>query len=240
MRIASATLLALVIGLPLLVVFPPRPLMKAFAGVHPEVLFYVDTDHQAVALTLDDGPNPQVTPQILDLLAAYDAHATFFLLGDHVKGNEDLRDRMRAEGHELGNHLCEDRVSLSLSPQNFEHQLMRTDSLLSFDASREKGKWLRPGSGWFSDRMVEQSAEHGYRLALGSVYPHDLLLKSPKLISEFILKRAYAGSVLILHDGDRDPERTLDVLRRVLPLLKQRGFEFLTLSELTALEARES
>ncbi len=239
MRIASALLLAIAIGLPLLVVFPPRPLMRAFADAHPEVLFYVETDRQVVALTLDDGPNPQVTPQILDLLAAYDAHATFFLLGDHVEGNENLRDRMRAEGHELGNHLYEDQVSLSLSPQNFEHQLMRTDSLLSYDAN-SGGKWLRPGSGWFSDRMVEQSAEHGYRLALGSVYPHDLLLQSPKLISEFILKRAHAGSVLILHDGDEDTERTLAVLKRVLPLLKERGFEFLTLSEMSALKSRES
>jgi len=239
MRFASALMLALVIGLPLLLIFPPRPLMRAFAEAHPEVLFYVETDRQVVALTLDDGPNPQVTPQILDLLADHDARATFFLLGDQVEGNEDLRDRMRAEGHELGNHLFEDQVSLNLSPQNFEHQLMRTDSLLSYGAGNASGKWLRPGSGWFNDRMVEQSAEHGYRLALGSVYPHDLLLQSPKLISDYILSRAYAGSVLILHDGDDNSERTLAVLRRVLPLLKQRGFEFITLSELSALESRE-
>ncbi len=236
MRIAAAALLVLTLGLPALVLFPPRPVMKALAEANPDVLFYVNTNRPAVALTLDDGPHAEVTPRILDLLAEHDARATFFLIGDRMEGNEALMHRMREEGHELGNHLSEDRMALGLSPENFERQLVHTDSLLAFGGESDSTKWMRPGSGWFNGRMVEQSAEHGYRLALGSIYPHDLLLKSPRLIAEFILGRAYAGSVLILHDGDGDPERTLEVLARVIPALKQRGFEILTLSELTALD----
>ena len=237
LKSAAAALLLLMAALPLLVLFPPRPLLDALASAHPDVLFYVDTDRPVVALTLDDGPDPSVTPRILDLLAQHDARATFFLIGDRVPGNEALLERMRAGGHELANHLCRDEPAIGLSAADFERQLVRTDSLLAAagGAGAGGGRWMRPGSGWFNDRMVDQVAAHGYRVALGSVYPHDLLLRSPRLIAEFVLRRAFAGSVLILHDGDGDPERTLRVLERVLPALKARGFEVRTLSELTEL-----
>jgi len=237
LKSAAAALLLLMAALPLLVLFPPRPLLDALASAHPDVLFYVDTDRPVVALTLDDGPDPSVTPRILDLLAEHDARATFFLIGDRVPGNEALLERMRAGGHELANHLCQDEPAIGLSAVDFERQLVRTDSLLTAagGAGTGGGRWMRPGSGWFNDRMVDQVAAHGYRVALGSVYPHDLLLRSPRLIAEFVLRRAFAGSVLILHDGDGDPERTLRVLERVLPALKARGFEVRTLSELTEL-----
>lgn len=234
-RIAAAAALIVLVALPALVVLAPRLLVTALAAANPDVLFYVDTERRALALTLDDGPDPAVTPRVLDLLGEYDAKATFFLIGDRVPGNEALLARMRAEGHELGNHLAHDEASIGLSAQVFERQLVHTDSLLA--AAGPDPRWCRPGSGWFNGRMVEQLDAHGYRVALGSVYPHDLLLKSPRLIADFVLSRARAGAVLILHDGDGDPERTLRVLERVLPELRARGFELLTLSELAGLQA---
>ncbi len=230
------------LALPVLVFFPPEPLLDALAQANPEVLFTVDTDRRVVALTLDDGPHGEVTPRILDLLAEYDAHATFFLIGDRMPGREKLMARMRAEGHELGNHLVHDEAAIALSPQSFERQLLRTDSLLTSGdvSSPAQGKWFRPGSGWFNRRMIGQLAEHGYRIALGSVYPHDLLLKSPRLITSFILGRVDSGSVLILHDGDRHADRTIRVLERVLPALKEKGYEILTLTELADLDTDRS
>lgn len=225
----------LLLALPLLVVFPPRPLLAAVARINPGVLFYVNTDRPVVALTLDDGPDPAVTPRILDLLAEHGAHATFFLIGERMPGNEALLTRMRADGHELANHLDQDVPAIGLSAADFEHQLLHTDSLLAAPPSAASGKWCRPGSGWFNTRMLGQLSANGYRLALGSVYPHDLLLRSPHLITAFILNRVFAGSVLILHDGDGHPERTFRVLERVLPALKARGYELVTLSELSAL-----
>jgi peptidoglycan-N-acetylglucosamine deacetylase len=236
LKIAAAALLLTLIGTPSLLLLAPRPLLGLLAEAHPEVLFYVETERPLIALTLDDGPDPELTPRILDLLAEHDAHATFFLIGERVPGNEKLLERMRAEGHELGNHLDRDEPSISLTAAQFESQLLHTDSLLTRAGGEGSGggKWCRPGSGWFNERMVDQLAGQGYRLALGSVYPHDLLLKSPRLIAEFVLNRVRAGSVLILHDGDGDPDRTLRVLGRVLPELKARGFEIGTLTELTA------
>jgi peptidoglycan/xylan/chitin deacetylase (PgdA/CDA1 family) len=231
LKIGAAALLLVLVAAPVLVIFPPRPLLDAVAKANPEVLFYVDTERPVVALTLDDGPDPEITPQVLDLLARYGVHATFFIIGDRVPGNEALLARMRAEGHELANHMAHDEPSIELSPVEFAHQLAEVDSLIG----GEGGHWLRPGSGWFNGRMIEQLETEGYRLALGSVYPHDLLLKSPALIADFVKERVFPGSVIILHDGDGQPGRTVDVLERVLPDLVARGYRFLTLTELNAL-----
>ncbi len=235
LKIAAAAFLITLFAAPCLLLLAPRPLLVWLAEANPEVLFYVETESRRIALTLDDGPDPELTPRILDLLAEHDAHATFFLIGERVPGNEQLLARMRAEGHELGNHLKRDEPSISLSAAQFERQLLHTDSLLTGAGGEGSsgGKWCRPGSGWFNARMLDQLTGQGYRLALGSVYPHDLLLKSPRLIGEFVLKRVRAGSVLILHDGDGHPDRTLRVLGRILPELKRRGFEVGTLTELT-------
>jgi peptidoglycan/xylan/chitin deacetylase (PgdA/CDA1 family) len=232
----AAGLLALGLATAALLYFLPRPLLHAVARANPEVLFYVETERPVLALTLDDGPDPLVTPKVLDLLAAHGVHATFFLIGDRVPGNEALLARMRAEGHELANHLAHDEASIGLEPADFMHQLAEVDSLIEGE-SGTASNWIRPGGGWFNDRMIEQLETEGYRLALGSVYPHDLVLKSPALIAEFILERSFPGGVIILHDGDGDPERTLAVLERVLPVLIARGYRFLTLTQMAALDA---
>jgi peptidoglycan/xylan/chitin deacetylase (PgdA/CDA1 family) len=233
---SAAALPVLVAAVAALLYFPPRQLLHAVAWANPEVLFYVETERPVLALTLDDGPDPVVTPQILDLLARHGVRATFFLIGDRVPGNEALLARMRAEGHELANHLAHDEAAIGLAPADFMHQLAEVDSLIAGD-SGTKGNWLRPGSGWFNDRMIEQLETEGYRLALGSVYPHDLVLKSPALVADFILERSFPGGVIILHDGDGDPARTLAVLERTLPVLLARGYRFLTLTEMAALDA---
>jgi len=233
---SAAGLLALGLAAAALLYFLPRPLLHAVARANPEVLFYVETERPVLALTLDDGPDPVVTPKILDLLASHGVRATFFLIGDRVPGNEALLARMRAEGHELANHLAHDEASIGLEPADFMHQLAEVDSLIEGE-SGAASNWIRPGGGWFNDRMIEQLETEGYRLALGSVYPHDLVLKSPALIADFVLERSFPGGVIILHDGDGDPERTLAVLERVLPVLIARGYRFLTLTEMAALDA---
>ena len=216
-----------------LLLFPPRPLLATAAALNPEVLFYVDTDTRAVALTFDDGPHPELTPRILDLLDAHGAKATFFVIGEKVPGNEALLARMSAAGHELANHMDADQPSAVLPAAEFARQLSRVDALIR---PADGEKWFRPGSGWFHGRMLRQLDEHGYRLSLGSIYPHDTLLPSARFAARFILKRLFAGGVIILHEGRSDRMRTLRVLERILPAIKSRGFAILTLSELTALE----
>ncbi len=207
----------------------PLRVIRLLARRHPEVLYYTDTEEPLVALTIDDAPHPALTPAILDVLAEHRARATFFVLGERVSGNERILGRIAEEGHELGNHLMADVPSIRLSAEEFERELLQTHRLLSpFGPVR----WFRPGSGWFSQRMIGQLERHGYRCALGSAYAYDCHIPSAWYASRHILLNTRPGSVIVLHDGSESRWRTVATLEYVLPELGRRGYRVVTLSEL--------
>ena len=198
-----------------------------------EVLFHVNTSEKVVALTIDDGPHPELTPQILDILAEYEAPATFFIIGGRVPGNELYLERIVNEGHELGNHLMSDKRSITLDEHEFSRQLAQTHQLL---APFGPIHWFRPGSGWYNERMLAQIRPYGYQTVIGSVYPFDAQIHSKEFAASYILSNVQPGSIIILHDGKAERVATVDVLKRILPTLKKRGYRFVTLSELVAIE----
>lgn len=223
-------LLATVLILVLLAWWQPRFVVRWVARFNPDVLFFVETKEPLVALTIDDAPYAPLTPRILDVLAKYDADATFFIIGDHIPGNEAIVQRMIADGHELGNHHFRDEPSIRLSPDEFEQHLQHTyERLTPFGPVR----YFRPGSGWFNQRMLDQIERFGYQCVLGSAYPEDVL-SSPTYLSRHILFNTQPGSIIILHDGSQQRVRTLAVLEHVLPELQRRGYRVVTVSELLA------
>ena len=98
----------------------PRWLIDRFPGDYPEVVYYFPTKEPLVALTIDDGPDGSITGEMLDVLQAHGAKATFFVLTDNIPGNEVVVRRMVVEGHELGNHLTEDEVMTLCVRQTLE------------------------------------------------------------------------------------------------------------------------
>ncbi len=194
-----------------------------------EVLFHVDTEEKVIALTIDDAPHAQLTPQILDVLVKHHVPATFFVIGSHVPGNEALLRRMVREGHELGNHLMTDERSVALEPAELAWQLATTHELLSEFA---RVRWFRPGSGFYTKKMLAQIRPYHYRAVVGSIYPYDAHVHSVEFASNYILGNAHPGAIIILHDGSLEREATPDILRRIIPALQQRGYRFVTLTGL--------
>jgi peptidoglycan-N-acetylglucosamine deacetylase len=206
--------------------------VRRLARDNPQVLYSVETSAKAVALTIDDGPDPLTTPAILDVLERNGAHATFFIITSRVPGNETVLRRMLAEGHELGNHLLRDEPSIKLSPEEFERQLVDSHDVLSQFADI---RWFRPGSGHYNARMLATLDKHGYQCALGSNYPFDPHIRWSWFSRRFILSNAEPGSVVILHDWGSRGKRTIKTLSNLLPALRERGFRVVTLTELQAL-----
>jgi peptidoglycan-N-acetylglucosamine deacetylase len=99
-------------------------------------------------------------------------------------------------------------------------------------------KWARPGSGWYSRTMIGSMTRHGYRCALGSVYPFDATIPSAGFAARYILWHARPGAVIILHDSGGRGRRTAKVLREVLPELRRRGYRLVSLGELEAAGGR--
>lgn len=183
-----------------------------------------------VALTIDDGPDPTTTPAILDVLSRFNAKATFFLVTNRIKQNEELVDRIVEEGHEIGNHLTShDQASICLPAQEFQREFKRADSILS---RYGKIRWFRPGSGWYNQRMISTIRKDGYNCALGSVYPFDPIIPWSWFHVKHILFNVKPGSIIILHDGGAKGRRAINTFRELLPVLNRRGFRVVTLSVL--------
>jgi peptidoglycan/xylan/chitin deacetylase (PgdA/CDA1 family) len=187
----------------------PRWVLKQLNGASDKVLYSVETELPLVALTIDDGPDPATTPRILDTLGQYHANATFFILAEHVAGNESLLERMIAEGHEIGNHMITDQPSIRLSESDFEQRLLTARQTLTPYA---EPYWFRPGSGWYSRNMLAILSRYGYHTVLGSIYPWDAHLPSSRFASSYILRRVYPGGVIILHDVQERGIRTINTL----------------------------
>ena len=239
MRIRIPLLVAGMVTLPILAMTcAPHALVGALAAVVPGCTYEFPVAHArarpTVALTIDDAPDPTTTPAILDTLRAHGAHATFFVITDQLRpasGRDPIVERMGREGHEIGNHQTRDRPAIRLDSAEFEADLMRADSVLGAYGPM---RWARPGSGWYSRRMIRTMRSAGRECVLGSVYPIDAGLGWPWLSERYVLAHARPGSIIILHDRGRRGSRTAEVLGRVLPVLRARGFDVVTLSELAA------
>ena len=211
----------------------PKFLLHELADLNPEVLFYVETEQKALALTIDDAPSRELSPAVLDLLEKHNIKATFFIIGNQVSGNEDLIARMKADGHELGNHLVADVPSISLSDEEFRENLLAVEKLIG---PLGPTKWCRPASGWFTSDMVEIAADLGYRLCLGSLYPFDNQVRNAALLHQAVMARVSPGAVLILHEGGSKRDYVLPLLEELIPDLLDQGYSFLTVSQLQALQ----
>lgn len=225
--LSSSALLSLIAVL----FFQPRYLLSIATFLFPGVVYFAETDKQLIALTIDDSPDPITTPKILEVLRRYRAYATFFIISNKVKGNEALVERMVSYGHELGNHLTEDKPSIKLSQQEFESELLEAHNILSRFGEIQ---WLRPASGWYNAAMVKTAHTHSYQVVLGSIFPFDTHIPSSRFAAEYIMFHASPGSIVVLHDNGLWGERTALTLEKILPELSKKSYRIVTLSELFA------
>lgn len=210
---------------------PPAWLVDRLAARYPGCLYRVVTQRKLVALTLDDGPDAATTALILAELQRHAARATFFLIAQRAQSQDRLVRQLVAGGHELGNHLTQDRPSIRLEASEFAQDLEQAHRILARYGSV---RWARPGSGWYSQTMIATMHQQGYRCALGSVYPYDATIPSVTFARWHILRNVRPGAIVVLHDGGARGRRTTQVLRAVLPELRRRGYRVVSLSELAA------
>lgn len=227
----------IVLALTLLAYAPPRALLNWIASRNPDVLFTIEhrplnpeDGKKVVALTIDDTPTKS-TPLINEILAEHRCSATFFVIGDRAitceNGTAVLRDLV-ANGNELANHTMKDRNSACLSLRTLSDEIKSTSEMIA--TIHAPAKWFRPGSGFFHQSMIDIAKRHDLRTVLGSVYPHDPIVRWAWLNAYFIMKRVQDGDIIVIHDRPWTP----NLLRLILPQLKARGFRVTTLSNTEA------
>ena len=178
---------------------------------------------KALYLTFDDGPNPDHTPALLELLGKYGAKATFFLIGREAERYPQLVERIVEEGHTLGNHSYSHPMFDALTFTEQWVEVERTDEVLStFDGRARHG--FRPPRGVFSLLLTLRFAFSRRKLAYWSYDTLDYQGREPDELAQRLRARPpRAGDVVLMHD---DSDCSLRMLEQLLPEWKQHGFNF--------------
>jgi peptidoglycan/xylan/chitin deacetylase (PgdA/CDA1 family) len=193
----------------------------------------IESGRKAVALTFDDGPNPDATPLILDTLREKGVRATFFVLGSHAERWPELVRRISNEGHQLGNHGYFHRKLQFKSPF-----YVSRDIRLGIRAIKRAGapapKYFRAPHGFRSPWTTPIASSYGERTVGWSLGVWDSDRPGVEEIVRRTLEGVSPGSIVLLHDGDGynpdgDRMQTAAALPLIIDRLKEQGYEFATL-----------
>ena len=183
-----------------------------------------------VALTFDDGPHPEGTPAVLDLLACAGARAAFFVIGEQVERRPDLVARIAAEGHLVAVHGYRHRLQPWLTPAQVRQDLARAVTAVQ-DATGQRPRWHRPPYGIYSSAGLRAAIDAGLRPLLWSRWGKDWRrLTTPGRIAERSLRAVLPGDVILLHDADfysshNSHRRTAQALSLILGELDKRKLD---------------
>jgi peptidoglycan/xylan/chitin deacetylase (PgdA/CDA1 family) len=227
--------------------------VAAYGAVYPRAQLFGPTicrtnSARKLAITFDDGPNPAITPKLLDLLDRYDAKATFFVIGRFVRECPDLVKETAARGHAIGNHTESHLNLFKLGPAQITVELRLCHHAIA-NTLGAPAKWFRPPYGFRNPWVIPTATSLGCRTAMWTLIPGDWRERPAEWLiqrmqpiaahAERNLKGSGAGGtgdILCLHDGyhkelNYDRTRTLAALEHWLPRWRDLGLQFVTMDQ---------
>ncbi len=187
------------------------------------------TGKKLIALTFDDGPSGLTTPRLLDILAAKNVRATFFVVGNMAYKNLDVLKREKLEGHEIGSHSTGHQNLPRLSAAELTANMNEMEALFQNNLG-QKVQIMRPPYGALSQLVYDTMP---YPMILWSIDPEDWKYRDAGRVRAAVVGAAFDGAVILVHDIHNS---TIDAIAGIIDDLRARGYEFLTISELA--EAR--
>ncbi|MBN4006830.1 polysaccharide deacetylase family protein [Nostoc sp. LPT] len=188
-------------------------------------------NEKVIALSIDDGPWPKTTLEMLDILKQNDVKATFFWVGQALQANPDLAKREVAEGHAIGNHTWHHWYR-RMDEATAKSEIDRTAELI-YKTTGVKTSLFRPPGGFLNNGLAayaksQKDAVIMWSLTSADTDPH----AKPQAFVNNVLKGAKPGFIVLMHDGGGDRHRTVEALPQIISGLKQQGYRFMTIPEL--------
>lgn len=175
-------------------------------------------------LTFDDGPIPEVTPDILKLLSRYNAKATFFMVGENVKRHPEIVEQIKSLGHEIGNHTFNHLNGTKVTDREYYKNIFQAGEYID-------SRLFRPPYGRIRPRQILEIKKN-YKIVLWSVLSGDFDEKtSPKKCLNNVLKHAKSGSIIVFHDSLKAKENVLYALEGTLNHFANLGYEFSAINQ---------
>ena len=192
---------------------------KFLRWLYPHALWRMDHKEKAVYLTFDDGPIPEVTPWVLDVLDHYGIKATFFMVGDNIRKHPKEFEMVKSRGHRLGNHTFNHYGGLRHSVEEYVANVDKANEYLQTNLFRPPHGWMQ----WPQYIAVKKR----YRIVMWDLVTRDY---SKRLNGRDVLlnvrKYARPGSIITFHDSLRSHDKLLYALPRAIEWLQSQGYEF--------------
>lgn len=195
------------------------------------IIYSGNIDVPEIALTFDDGPDPQYTPQILDILRQYRVKATFFCIGHQATRSPHIVKQEFDMGHNIGNHTWTHPDLALLSATDVLSEICRTSDALE-EATGVRPTFFRPPYGSLSSQVLVQT----HHLGITTIMWNDLAQDWARPGTNFIIHRTLSliqnGSIILMHDGGGDRSQTVKALPAIIGSLQNRGFQFVTVKQI--------
>ena len=185
----------------------------------------IDPNKPMIALTYDDGPS-KYTKELLDLLKENNSAATFFVLGVQVNKYQDTIVQMIEDGNQIGNHSFDHKRLTTLNDEELYNQIDKTDNLI-YETALYKPFVMRPPYGTTSEDLIEKLQKP---IIKWSIDTRDWESRNSDAITDIILEKVKDGDIILMHDLY---ESSLEASKTVIPELIKRGYQLVTVSELS-------
>ena len=200
----------------------------------PQCLWSGNPISKTIALTFDDGPHPQYTPQLLKILDRYQIKASFFWLGVCVERNPHIAQQIYSRGHWIGLHGYQHHNFPFLSPTELKQSLEKTQTAI-YNACKlppEKIRDIRPPNGLFTPRTLQLFHQWNYRPVMWSVVPEDWVRPGITKVVNRVMETSQNGSLIVLHDGAYGGQDVAETAQIIIPKLLEQGYSFVTIDTL--------
>ena len=188
-------------------------------------------NNKKIALTFDDGPHPRYTKRILEILDRYNIKATFFVIGKNIENYPGNLKSIYESGHEIGNHSYDHINEKNINSEQAKEEIGKCEILI-YNEIGITPKVFRPPQGQYSRAVEEAAKDSNYSIVLWSIDTRDWEHNPSSKIFKTIEENVDGGDIILMHDYISGKNTTCDALELIIPSLLQKGFEFVTVSEL--------
>jgi len=196
-----------------------------------KLIWHGNLSSNNVYLTFDDGPNPNSTPMVLDILKRNNVKATFFLLGERAKSYPAIVKRIKREGHEIGNHTYTHSDGYNINDAKILREIKDSHDTVK-NITGSSPRYFRPPFGFFNYRYFKEAEKLGYITVLWTFDVGDWGDIKAEELEKKTLSKVKGGSIILLHDGGKGREEIIKALPNIIIGLKRKGFEIRTLNEI--------